>query len=127
MRTLEQVIPSTPEVMPRREEEFMTEAPLASKEAPSALGQAADCGLEESPAGAEAMRCLDEEMSAIEQEIDAPQEVIIADDGVMAAEIFDPERDYYEDGEPCAVHEAPLALTFLLFFYCRTGATRHSP
>ena len=69
------------------------------------------------------MRGRDEEMSAVEQETNAPQELIIR---VMAAEIFDSDHDYYEDGEPCAVHEAPLALTFLLFFYCRTGAARRS-
>ena len=67
-----------------------------------------------------------EEMSAIEQETQAPQEVVIANDGLMAPEIFDPEHAY-EDGEPCAVHEAPLALTSLLYFWCRTGAARRSP
>ena len=60
------------------------------------------------------------------EEMPTPKGVMLADERVMAAEIFDPDHDY-EDGVPCAAHEAPLALTLLMYFCCRRGAACHAP
>ncbi len=123
MHSLEQVIPAPEEEISRPEEKTIKEeVPLVSEETRNSL-EKADCVLKKSLSGTEGLYDSEEPMRVIEEEIQAPEEVMLAGERVMTVESFELEHGYEV---PCAAHEAPLALTLLLFFYCRRGAACHT-